>query len=44
MNGGLHPRVDVDQMYVSQSMSSRGLLSVEDTVTVPSTLNFTHAW
>jgi len=32
MNGGLHPRADVDRMYVHRSMGGHGLLSVEDTV------------
>jgi len=32
MNGGLHPRADVDRIYVHRSLGGRGLLSVEDTV------------
>ena len=32
MIGGLHPRADVDRMYVSRSMGGHGLLSVEDTI------------
>jgi len=32
MNGGLHPRSDVDRLYVSRSIGGRGLLGVEDTV------------
>jgi len=32
MNGGLHPRVDVDRMYVYRDAGGRGLLSVEDVV------------
>jgi len=32
MKGGLHPRADVDRIYVHRNLGRRGLLSVEDVV------------
>ena len=32
MNGDLHPRADVDRIYVQRTLGGRGLLGVEDTV------------
>ena len=32
MNGGPHPRADMDRIYVQRTLGGRGLLGVEDTV------------
>ena len=39
MNGGLHPRADVDRTYMQRTLGGRGLLGVEDTVSL-SVLHF----
>ena len=35
MHGALHPRDDVDRLYVSRKEGGRGLVSIEDSVDAP---------